>query len=172
MNSLNKYLEATQHHLGVEGERYGGGFRAIVAPRQATEFLFGMLEGDDIEGTQAQFFLGENPLFPSAHGSTPQEAMQKLDTKLSLLYRFESTSSVYKWKIEEQFELKASHDAEPGESPSRYQVSWGDIVQDLNSTSGYFYESAKERCSSTQRRDLHALVNFKYEGIFANLRNI
>ena len=98
--------------------------------------------------------------------------MQKLDTKLSLLYRFEPTSSGYKWKIEEQFELKANYDAEPGELPSRYQVSWGDIVQDLNSTSDYFYESAKERCNSTERRDLHALVNFKYEGIFANLRNI
>lgn len=47
MEALNKYLEATQHHLGVEGERYGGGFRAIVAPRPATEFSFGMLEGDD-----------------------------------------------------------------------------------------------------------------------------
>lgn len=172
MDSLNKYLDATQHHLGVEGERYGGGFRAIVAPRQATDFLFGMLEGDDIEGTQAQFFLGENPLFPSAYGSTPQEAMQRLDVKLSLLYRFEPASSGYKWKIEEQFELKANYDADPGEKPSSYQVSWGDIVQDLNSASDYFYESAKECCNSTEKRDLHALVNFKYEGIFANLRNI
>lgn len=172
MDSLNKYLEATQHHLGVEGERYGGGFRAIVAPRPATDFLFDMLEGGDIEGTQAQFFLGENPLFPSAYGRTPHEALQKLDAKLALLYRFESVSSVFKWRIEPLFELKANYDADPGETPSTYQVSWADVVQDLQSNSDYFYEHEKERSSPTVNRDLYALVNFKYEGPFAQLRNI
>lgn len=27
MASIDRYLEATQHHLGVEGERYGGGYQ-------------------------------------------------------------------------------------------------------------------------------------------------
>lgn len=45
LDALNKYLEATQDHLGVEDQRYGGGFRAIVAHRSATDFLFDMLEG-------------------------------------------------------------------------------------------------------------------------------
>lgn len=46
----NKYLEATEDHLGVEDQRYGGGFRGIVAHRSATDFLFDMLKGDDFQG--------------------------------------------------------------------------------------------------------------------------
>lgn len=172
MEALNKYLEATQHHLGVEGERYGGGFRAIVAPRPATEFLFGMLEGDDIEGTEAQFFLSENPLFPSAYGSTPQEALQKLNVKLSLLYHFVEASGAYKWSAEPLFELKAQYDSDPGEEPGTYQVSWGDVVQDLQSDSDYFYEHEKQKCNRTVNRDLHALVNFNYDGPFALLKKM
>ncbi len=47
LDALNKYLEATQDHLGVEDQRYGGGFRAIVAHRSAANFLFDKLEGSD-----------------------------------------------------------------------------------------------------------------------------
>ncbi len=59
LDALNKYLEATQDHLGVEDQRYGGGFRAIVAHRSAANFLFDKLEGGDFDGTEAQSFLNE-----------------------------------------------------------------------------------------------------------------
>lgn len=171
LNALNKYLEATQDHLGVEGERYGGGFRAIVAHRSATDFLFDMLEGDDFQGTETQAFLGDNPLFPSAHGATPQEALQKLDTKIGLLYQFEPSPCGYKWKAKSRFVLRAQYDAEPGEARGWYDVSWSDIVQDLRSNELYYYEDAKSKCGDSVRRDLHALVSFKYEGEFASLAN-
>ncbi|TCV51405.1 hypothetical protein [Pseudomonas sp. 460] len=169
LNALNKYLEATQDHLGVEGERYGGGFRAIVAHRSATDFLFDMLGGDDFQGTETQAFLGDNPLFPSARGATPQEALQKLDAKIGLLYQFEPNNGAYKWKAQSRFVLKAQYDAEPGEARGWYDVSWTDIVQDLRSNELYYYEDAKSNCGDTVKRDLHALVSFKYEGEFASL---
>nr|WP_192963495.1 hypothetical protein [Pseudomonas fluorescens]CEK42338.1 hypothetical protein PQBR57_0385 [Pseudomonas fluorescens SBW25] len=167
--ALCKYLEATQDHLGVESERYGGGFRAIVAHRSATDFLFDMLEGDDFQGTETQAFLGDNPLFPSAHGATPQEALQKLDAKIGLLYQFEPSPSGYKWIAKRRFVLKAQYDTEPGEERGWYDVSWSDIVQDLRSNKLYYYEDAKSKCGDSVRRDLHALVSFKYEGEFASL---
>lgn len=169
LNALNKYLEATQDHLGVEGERYGGGFRAIVAHRSATDFLFDMLGGDDFQGTETQAFLGDNPLFPSAYGATPQEALQKLDAKIGLLYQFEPSKGAYKWKAQSRFVLKAQYDADPGEARGWYDVSWSDIVNDLQSNSSYFYDDSKAKCSDVVRRDLHALVSFKYEGEFASL---
>lgn len=169
LDSLNKYLAATQDHLGVEDQRYGGGFRAIVAHRSASDFLFDMLEGDDFQGTEAQAFLGDNPLFPASWGSTPQEALQKLDAKLGLLYSFEASTGSYKWKAARRFELKAQYDADPGEERGWYDVSWVDIVGDLKSSSLYFYEGSKACCTHTEKRDLHALINFKYEGSFAGL---
>jgi hypothetical protein len=167
--SLNKYLEATQHHLGVEGERYGGGFRAIAAHRTTTDFLFEMLEGDDLEATEAQAFLQENPLFPSAWGNTPQDALQKLDAKLGVLYRFSPGESVYKWRAEATFKLTALYDADLGAVRSPYDVRWEDIVRDLRSSSPWYYDDAKSHCSDCERRDLHALLNFKYEGVFERL---
>lgn len=172
METLNKYLEATQHHLGVEGERYGGGFRAIVAPRPSVDFLFGMLEGDDNDGTQAQFFFADNPLFPAAYGETPLQAIEKLDAKLSILYRMVADQGVYKWRAEPQFRLLANYDSEPGEVPQAYPVAWADIVDDLGGQSTYFYEGAKDICSATNKRDLHALVNFEYDGPLALLREV
>lgn len=169
LDALNRYLEATQDHLGVEGERYGGGFRAIVAHRSATDFLFDMLQGGDFEGTEAQAFLGENPLFPSAWGRTPQEALMKLDAKLGLLYQFEPRNGAYKWKAQRRFELKAQYDAEPGEARSWYDVQWDDVVQDLQSSSAYYYEDSKADCGDSVKRDLHALLSFKYEGEFSGL---
>lgn len=168
-DSLNKYLEATQHHLGVEGERYGGGFRAIVAHRTATEFLFGMLEGSDFQGTEAQAFLGENPLFPSARGKTPMEALQKLDAKLTILYRFEPADRAFKWDVHRRYELKAQYDVEAGETQTWYDVQWEEIVQDLRSESVYYYETSKEHCGPREKRDLHALRNFRYEGDLSRL---
>lgn len=172
LEALNKYLEATQHHLGVEGERYGGGFRAIVAHRSTADFLFEMLDGGDFEATEAQAFLGENPLFPSAWGNTPQDAIKKLNAKLALLYKFESSTNVYKWKARARFELKAQYDAAPGEERGWYNVSWSDIVNDLQSDSTYYYEASKDECGGSVKRDLHALRNFKYEGEFAGLAEL
>lgn len=169
LDALNKYLEATQDHLGVEDQRYGGGFRAIVAHRSATDFLFGMLDGGDFEATEAMAFLGDNPLFPSAIGATPQEALQNLSAKLGLLYQFETSTGAFKWKATSRFQLKAQYDADPGEDRGWYDVSWLDIVQDLRSKELYYYESAKSDCGESVKRDLHALITFKYEGEFASL---
>jgi hypothetical protein len=169
LDALNKYLEATQHHLGVEGERYGGGFRAIVAHRSATDFLFDMLEGDDIQGTETQAFLGDNPLFPAAYGATPQEALQNLDQKISLLYDFEPGNGGFGWEAKQRFLLKAQYDADAGEERGWYDVSWIDIVDDLKSATTYYYEDSKAKCGDSHKRDLHALVSFQYEGPFASL---
>ena len=170
LDALNKYLEATQDHLGVEDQRYGGGFRAIVAHRSAANFLFEKLEGGDFDGTEAQSFLNENPLFPSATGKTPQDALQKLNDKPELIYQFEPNSGVYKWAAIPRFKLQAQYDADPGEARSWYDVCWIDVVNDLQSDALYFYENCRDNCSDRVKRDLHALVNFKYEGIFAGLK--
>lgn len=175
MESIDKYLNATLHRLAVEEERYGGGWRAMVAPGTTIDFVFDMLGGDDIEGTQMQFFLSDNPLFPSARGQTPSEALGKLDVKLSVLYRFQFLDKG-NWRTVAQFNLLAHHDSDPDdESLSSYQVEWGDVIQDLrsmHSETKYFYDEARDRCSATQMRDLHALLNFKYEGVLAQLIKI
>jgi hypothetical protein len=169
LDALNKYLEATQDHLGMEDQRYGGGFRAIVAHRSATDFLFGMLDGGDFEATEATAFLDENPLFPSAIGATPQEALENLNAKLELLYQFETSTDPFRWKATSRFQLMAQYDADPGEERGWYDVSWVDIVGDLKSSALYYYEDCKAKCNDSEKRDLHALVNFKYEGQFAQL---
>lgn len=170
MEALNKYLAATGHHLGIEEERYGGAFRAIVANRADADFLFDKLEGNDIEGTQAQFFLWGNPLFPAASGATPSEAIQKLDAKIAIMYRFESHSGVSKWKAIPQFCLRAECDAEPGYKVETYEVEWSGVIEDMRGNDDYFYDAAKEACTLSDRRNLHALVNFQYQGDFAKLR--
>lgn len=170
LDALNKYIEATQDHLGVEYQRYVGGFRAIVAHRLAVDFLFEMLGGDGIESTEARSFLDNNPLFPSATGKTPQDALQKLSDKLELLYQFEPDSVMCKWTAVPRFKLQAQYDADSSES-GHYDVCWDNIVDDLESDAHYFYKRCRAECSGQVRRDLHALVEFKYEGIFASLKN-
>jgi hypothetical protein len=133
-----------------------GGFRAIVAHRSARIF-FSICS----KGTQAQQFFWDNPLFPSAHGTTPQEALQKLDVKLGLLYQFENGNGVSNWKAQSRFVLKAQYDSEPGEERCWYDVSWSDIIQDLRSTSIYFYDDSKNKSDDTIRRNLNALIKFK-----------
>lgn len=169
MDALNKYLSATGHHLGVEEERYGGGFRAIIAHRDDSDFLFSMLEGDDFAGTQAQDFFADNPLFPSAYGASPSEATQRLEAKLNILYRFERHADVSKWQAKPLFDLSAEYDTDPGESISTYQVAWGDVVEDLKGGPLLFYDDAKNVCNARNKRDLNALINFKYQGTFAQL---
>lgn len=169
LDALNKYFKATDEYLGVEGQRYGGGFRAIVAHRSTVEFLFDKLGGDDFEGTQAQFFLGENYLFPSSLGATPQEALQKLNAKIGLLYRFEPGTSKFSLEAIRRFELKAQYDVDPGEEQSWYDVTWEKIVNDLRSNELHFYEDSKDNCGVSVKRDLHALISFKYEGELGTL---
>lgn len=169
LEALNKYLEATQEHLGVEDQRYGGGFRAIVAHRSVANFLFDMLDGGDFEATQAIEFMDDNPLFPFAVGATPQESLLNLSAKLGLLYHFETSTGAFKWTATRRFHLKAQYDADPGEERGWYDVSWVDIVGDLKSSDLYYYEDSKSKCNDIEKRDLHALVNFKYDGQFARL---
>lgn len=169
IDALNKYLEATQYHLGVEDQRYGGGFRAMVGIRTKVDFLFAMLECGDIEASEAMAFMDENPLFPSATGVTPQEALQNLSAKLDTLYEFKPSEGVYKWEAKKCFELKAQYDTEPDEPQSWYDVAWEDIVADLRTSELFFYEASKSTCSKKEKRNLHALINFQYEGPFARL---
>nr|EIU2716803.1 hypothetical protein [Pseudomonas aeruginosa]EIU2862368.1 hypothetical protein [Pseudomonas aeruginosa] len=171
MDALNKYLEATQDHLGVGGQRYGGGFVAIVANRSVVEFLFEKLDGDDFDGTEAQHFLWENPLFPSAHGSTPQDALAKLNGKIERLYDFYRGDDRGKLVAARRFSLKAQYDADQGEERDWYDVQWVDVVRDLQTSEAYFYEASKDGCGYSEKRDLNALITFKYEGQFAFLRD-
>lgn len=172
LQSIDKYIEATSKHLGVENERYGCGFRAIVAHRGSVEFLFDKLNGDDLDGTQAQQFFAENPLFPAAYGASPSEAIKNLDKKLDILYKFSPKDGPYRWHVVPLFELKAQHDIEPGEEQTYYDVSWEDVVSDLHSTSPYFYEDSKEGSGPREKRDLFALVNYQYEGDFQHLHEL
>ncbi|ATC60112.1 hypothetical protein [Vibrio anguillarum] len=89
MENITKYLEAKGGHFAVEQERYGGAYRAIIGHRSACEFIFDALEGDDNEATQMQSFFWSNSLFPSATGSSLQEAISNLDEKLAVMYTFE-----------------------------------------------------------------------------------
>lgn len=130
-----------------------------------------MLEGSDVEGTEAQDFLWSNPLFPAASGDTPIEALARLDAKLGVLYRFESGPRVGSWMAIPQFTLHAQADCEAGEAPEWYDVRWGDIIQDLQlSPSHYFYQGSVAVCSATRQRDLHALIHFDYAGALGLLK--
>jgi len=157
---LERYLEKMDQPLAVEQERYGGGYRVIALSRTSAEFLFGMLEGDDIEGTQAQFFFGENRLFPSAWGSSLGQALCRLSAKLEAMY--EITDKPWRAGVERKFKLLAEYDTEPGKDKSYYEVEFEQVVNDLRSGSCYWYEEAKEKCSLTENRNLHALVNFQW----------
>ena len=169
LDALNKYLAATQAHLGIEDQRYGGGFRAIVAHRSTTDFLFDMLDGDDFQGTEAMYFLEENYLFPSSCGATAQLALEKLNAKIGLLYKFEQGPSKFTLNAIRRFKLKAQYDVDPGEELSWYDVTWERVVDDLRSKELHFYQDSKNNCGVSVRRDLHALISFKYEGEFASL---
>lgn len=169
LNNLLQYLEATSKHLGVERERYGSGYRAIIAHRDCVDFLFDRLEGDDNDGTQVQMFFAENPLFPSGYGLTPSEALHNLDDKLGALYSFVETGCVYKFRAEPKFKLEAGHDCALGEDQTFYEVCWDDIIRDLNSTGTYFYEQSKEKATVRECRNLHALLNFEYTDEFKAL---
>ncbi|MFA0809475.1 hypothetical protein [Microbulbifer epialgicus] len=170
--NINKYIEATSKHLGVEDERYGGGYRAIVAHRCWVDFLFDKLEGDDLDGIQVQLFFTENPLFPAAYGGTASEALENLDKKLGALYKFEPKDGPYRWRAIPRYSLKAQHDCEPGEEQTYYDVDWDDVVSDLRTSSRYFYEDSKENSGPREKRNLHALINYRYEGDFNHLQKL
>jgi len=168
LENVNNYLSATHTHLGIEIERYGGSYRAIVAHRTSVDFLFDQLGGDDNDGTQAQYFFADNPLFPSARGSTASEALENLNTKLGILYRFESLK-FNRIEAIPNFRLIAEDDCDSNDEQTFHNVNWDDIVFDLRSSATYFYEHAKEDASTRKRRSLFALINFQYKDEFKHL---
>ena len=143
--------------------------RAIVASRDMVAFLFDKLDGGDPDGTEAQLFFADNPLFPYGFGVTPSNALKDLDRKLGLLYELRSDTGSRDVKAIPKFELRARHDVEPNEPTSWYEVSWDDVVSDLRGSGRYFYEDAKDSATETVRRNLHALLQFKYVGPFLQL---
>jgi hypothetical protein len=152
--------------------RYGGGFTALVASSEAASFLFDMLSSDDNDATQAQEFLADNPLFPAARGEAATDALEKLDGKLGLLYRYERATAggARGWQAVRRFTLIAPHDCEAGEPQTWYDVHWDALIEDLRSQrSPFFYSDASSRVGLRTRRNLKALVEFDYAGDFAAL---
>ena len=163
MENINRYLEATGNHLGVEGWRYGSGYFAIILHRSSVDFLFNKLEGDDFAAAEAYAFLSECTLIPFSCGSSPQQALKRLNAKLGALYKFESKDAGNEgWKELPNFHLVAEHDIDPGEEQTFYEVEWDSVIQDISGRGTYFYSDAKRKCSARINRDLHALINFKW----------
>lgn len=162
MENINRYLEATFGHLGVEKERYGSCITVVVGHRDCVNFIFDKLDGSDSDATEMQQFLGDNPLFPYESGHTVIEALNKLDHKLGVLYFFEKDSTDLRWRATRKFDLRAEHDIESGEEQTYYDVDWNDVINDLKVNSPYYYGAAKRDASTRNRRDLHALLNFTY----------
>lgn len=169
LENLDKYIEATNAYLGLHKEKYCGRYIAICLNRFGVEFLFEQLNGNDHELMECQDFLYDNPLFPFANGKTPTEALVNLDLKLGVLYSFHAQSDSTKVTALKNFELKAEHDIDEGDKQTYYEVDWNGIVSDLDSPSKGFYSSAKEKANNRVNRDLFALLNFKYDGVFAQL---
>lgn len=157
---LERYLDKMGAPLSVEQVRYGREYLVLVLSRSSAEFLYDMLEGDDIEGTQAQYFLSEHGLFPAAKGRSLGQALRRLSAKLEAMYTL--TDKPGRAGIQRKFELLAQHDTASGEAPSYYEVQFEQVVEDLRGRGRYWFEEAKEECSQTQRRDLHAWVNFQW----------
>lgn len=183
MINLDYYLGATSDHLGVEANRYGRGFWAMALHTSASDFMFDMLTGDDERGLATFQFLQENPLFPAAYGDSPMSALAALDRKLGLLYCFNpregwiaDNGEVTRWTETPQFSLKALCDPEPGNPSSWYDVSWLNIVEDLMESKSAipyganYYRDARETCGPLEKRNLHALANFSYDGEWAKLK--
>ena len=170
MKNINNYLEETDAHLGVELERYGGLYRAILAHRDNVNFLFELLDGGEIEGIEIQSFFADNPLFPSDTGKTPTKALAALNIKLGKLYEFSRSSNLETVQLSRKFKLVAEHDIEPDEEQTYYDVNWDDIVDDLQDSNNlYIYSSTKEETSAREKRHLHSLVNFQYSGELLNI---
>jgi hypothetical protein len=161
MEYIDKYLAATEYFLGVENQRYGGGYLAIVSNRYNVSWLFELLESDDFDFAQANLFLCENPIFPSAHGETASSALIELDKKLSMSFDFPSEG-----EVEPKFKLEAKYD----DSEEKFPVSWNDIMDDLHiaykqHAGSFFYEEAKKNCSTNHLKCLYSLINcdFRFE---------
>lgn len=172
LENINKYLQATSAHLGVEVLNYGGKYVAIIANVSTVNSLFSLLQSDDISHTEALDFLSENKLFPYSFGDSVDEAITKLNSKIGLLFEFDLQGKRYGTAVR-RFELKAQLDADLDETDLErtwYDVSFDDIVSDLSdSKESYFYHHSKTISNDSVKRDLHAILNFKYEGLFANL---
>tara|TARA_R110000737_G_C14454661_1_gene463824 strand:- start:115 stop:648 length:534 start_codon:yes stop_codon:yes gene_type:complete len=156
---LESYLDKMDMPLAVEQERYGGGYRAIILHRGWTEWIFDKLSGDDNDGTQAQDLLTNN-LLPTAYGDSLSQSLRRLSAKLEALY--EITDEPGRNGVKRKFKLLAECDVDEGEEQSFYEVEFEDAVRDCTGRSSYWYDEAKENCTSRKDRDLHALINFKW----------
>ncbi len=175
-DNIEKYIEATSGYLGVQSERYGSGYRAIIGLHSDVTFLTDVLTDPGQGAVQVQYFLGGNPVFPASFGKTVTEALEQLDLKLGILYEFQQDKTG-QWECHKKFSIKAQCDSEPGESPEFYDVNWFDVVADLREAyqkegDAYFYETAEDTCGIGHYRNLHALLNLDLpEGIKSQLKN-
>jgi len=164
-DNIEKYLAATGHFLGVQSERYGDGYRAVIGLHSDVSWLTDILTDAGDGGIQIQYFMGGNPLFPASWGKTAADALGGLDRKIGVLYDFVPPSEkLNKWQCHLNVELKAECDSDPGEAPETYKVDWFDVVADLREAyskegDAYFYEIAEKACSGRRYRNLHALIN-------------
>lgn len=165
LKNIEKYLDATSQFLGVQSERYGSGYRAIVGLHSDVTWLTDVLTDPGDGGVQLQFFLGANPLFPASWGETATKALENLNHKLGLLYEFiPAQGKSTKWECRLNVEIMAECDTASGEATEMYKVNWFDVVADLReaySKEGdtYFYEIAENVCDRRRYRNLHALKN-------------
>ena len=174
MENIDRYLSATDQHLGIEAMAYYPiGYGAMVADRGSVKFLFELLYCHGPDAIETGQFLQTHPLFSAAFGATAAETLDNLDRKLGLLYTF--TYHERRWQAMPRFSLQAPADVAPwdapGEDPGANPVSWDDIVNDIRREQQAFVLGALEaNCSTTFCRDLHALVTFHYDGEFAVLK--
>lgn len=160
--NIENYLDATSSFMGVQKERYGRGYRAIVGLHSDVTFLTDVLTDPGQGGVQIQFFLDGNPAFPASWGETATRALENLNQNLGLLYEFIHTPD--KWDCHLKFSFRAQCDSDPGESPEYYKVGWYDVVADLRDAyqkegDSFFYEIAERTCGPKHYRYLHALRN-------------
>jgi hypothetical protein len=161
MEHINKYLNVSGYFLGVEDQRYGGGYRAIIGNRYKVNWLFELMECDGFDSEQVETFLCENPIFPSSYGENVSSALIALDKKLSMIFDFTPEG-----KANPKFNLEAEYD----DSTEKFTVSWNDIMDDVCSAyeqhkGGFFYEEAKKNCSTSKLKCLYSLINcnFRFE---------
>ena len=156
---LERFLDKTDLHLGVDQGRYGGGYIAIVLHRSWTNWIFDQLESDDSDACEAQSLLANN-LFPTAQGNSLSQSLRRLSAKLDAMYELSDKEG---WPgVKPKFSLQAEHDIDADEVQTLYDVNFDDVVNDCRGGSTYWYSEAVEESNKRVKRDLNALVNFKW----------
>ncbi len=158
---LEKYAKLADTTLRIEQERYGGSYRAIILPNYLSEFLFDNLSGDDKDGTETQFFFGENSLFPSADGDTIGQSLRRLSAKLEVMYTLHDNPTLpSRLNIIPNFSLFKTVEYD-NERPEIQMVSFEDVVEDLmrGGNGIYWYSELKAKASQKTYPNFHALLN-------------